>query len=407
MSAIPGMKRHEAWRYRYRLRRDLDHLNDSELSERLHDLLNNIRNRSANGKIDVRPVDGRSEAWWALFTEVLEECSLRGYEYPGPINISQYRSALDHAFDPIPDMDRAIKRYDLHREPYLLKFGTLRWLSESMERGAFRVASAAYYDSEEHNHARRDTELRRYINLNPDNPLSLDSTHGRGWSFVEHSSDYYLMSFAEHYRSRLFGDFAANACLVVFDRRRFLSRLQRALAARLPGWQIQTSRVAYYDPIRADPTRIVVPTCKPFKHAYQEEVRVLALPNGPVAQLDPVHLELGPLSDCAALVDLTTYPPALVPHDPLDDPIQHYGSVNQEHQMVNHLPDVSKMQGLVLNKGSHGHEDWTFQVQYTDAAGTWHEIKMPMLDGLYLLNMLRTAEEEQRLKLWNQPPNAP
>ena len=74
--------------------------------------------------------------------------------------------------------------------------------------------------------------------------------------------------------------------------------------------------------------------------------------------------------------------------------------------MVNRLPDVSKMQGLVLNKNAHGHEDWTFQMQYTDAAGIWHEVNMPMLDGLYLLNMLRTAEEEQHLKLWNRPPSA-
>lgn len=406
MSAVLRMKRHEGWRYRYRLARDLDHLNDAELSERLHDALNNIRNRSANGKLGVRPVDGPGEAWWVIFTEVLEECALRGYKYPGPINFSQYRSALDHAFEPIPDMDRAFDRYGLARRPYLLKFGSQRWLSESMERGAFRIASAAYYDSEEHNHARRDTELRRHVNLSPRDPLARGSRHGTGWSFVEHHTDYYLMSFAERYTSRLFGDFASDSCLVIYDRRRFLSRLQRALATKLPGWQIQTSRVAYYDPVRVDPARIVVPTWKPFRHDYQDEVRLLALPRGRIAQLEPIHLELGPLHDCAVLVDQTTYPPVSVPHDPLNDSVQMYGLVNQENAMINHLPEVSRMQGLVLNKDARDHEEWTFQVQYTDAAGAWHEIKMPMLDGLYLLNMLRTAEEEQHLKLWNRPPSA-
>jgi len=404
MPTTPAMKRHDMWRYRYRQARDLDHLSAEELSERLHDCINNIRIRSAKDKLSVRvPMDRVSETWWSLLTEILEECSLRGYPYPGPIDISKFRSTLDHAFDPIPDMDRIISCYDLQHRSYVLKFGDYRWLSQSIKHGRFRIASAAYYDSNEHNHARRDTELQRHVKLNPrDSNFSQLQAVG-GWATVAADTDYYLFSLTETYNSRLFGDFAANSCLVVFDKRKFLSRLQRAAAKQLPGWQLQVSRVNYYDPVRIDPSKIVVPSFKPFRHAYQEELRLTCLPPQPTARLEPIQIELGPLDDCATLADLMAFPPAKLPHDPYDDPIQNFGSCRLEENMVNHLPEAAKIQGVVLNKGAPRHENWTFQIQYTDAAGAWHELKMPMLDGLYLLNLLQAAEQEQHLGLWDRP----
>jgi hypothetical protein len=87
------MKLHDMWRYRYRQARDLDHLNAEELSERLHDCTNNIRIRSSKGKLSVRvPTDRVAESWWVPFTEILEECLLRGYPYPGPIDVSKVLS---------------------------------------------------------------------------------------------------------------------------------------------------------------------------------------------------------------------------------------------------------------------------------------------------------------------------
>lgn len=198
------MKRHEIWRHRYRQARDLDHLNDEELSARFFDAFNNIRTRTPKGKLGVRIDD----PWSSVLTEVLEECSLRGYPYPGPINISKYRDTLEHAFDPIPNMDRIISRYNLERRPYVMKFGELRWLRQTIESGCIRIASAAYYDSDDHNHARRDSELKRYVRLNPQNPKYSDTR-----TSLDAQSDYYLYSLTETFTPRLFGDFAANACL--------------------------------------------------------------------------------------------------------------------------------------------------------------------------------------------------
>jgi hypothetical protein len=397
------MKRHEMWRHRYRNSRDLDHLTAEELSERLHDCINNMRTRTPGAKIGVRsPREPAGEKWITLFTEVLEECALRGYDYPGPITIAKFQAALDHAFDPIPDMDRALAQYRAKRGRHLLKFGDARWLTESIRYGRFRIASASHYDADAHNHARRDTELRRHTRLNPKYMRKESPALGDEWSAVSASTDYYLFSLSERYSSRLFGDFASDACLIVFDRARFISRLQQSISHHLPGWQVQVSRINYYDPVRIDRAKIVVPTFKPFRHEYQEEMRLLCVPPTRHETLAPIYIELGPLDDCAALVDLSSHPPVAIPHDPRDDPIQVFGKNNSVASMVNSLPHAAKIQGIALDKSAHNHTEWTFQLQYTDAAGNWHELRMPMLDGLYLLNLLRTAEQEQGLSLWNR-----
>lgn len=65
--------------------------------------------------------------------------------------------------------------------------------------------------------------------------------------------------------------------------------------------------------------------------------------------------------------------------------------------MVHKLPDASKIQGIVLYKSGQTQKDWYFELQYTDEANEWHEFRLSMLDGLYLLNLLKAADEEQHL----------
>jgi hypothetical protein len=405
------MKRHEWWRHNYQNARDLDHLSPEELSERLHDCINNIRTRTPRGKLGLLPVDQPvGQTWMTLFTEVLEECSLRGYPYPGPISIAPQRASLDHAFDPIPDMDRVLEKHNLKTKPYLLKFGESKWLRPSFDFGRFRIASASYYDSGVHNHARRDTELERFIHLNPQNPLyagitglnaSQASPSGNSAS-IKSPTDYFLFSLSAAYSARLFGDFASTACLIIHDPHQFLSKVRDAIGARLSGWRVETTYVTYYDPVRVNPGEIVVPRFKPFKHAYQTELRIVCLPPRPIAELSPFEIEVGSLSDCAEFVDLSSHPSPPTPHDPTEDPIRLFGTTKLESTMVHQLPSVFKMQGIVFNKSAPKHEDWYFEVQYTDEVDAWHQFKLPMLDGLYLLNLLQGVEKEQHLGLWNR-----
>lgn len=392
------MKRHEWWRHYYRQNRDLDHLSPEELSERLHDCINNIRTRTERGKLGLLDVkEPHGETWATLFTEILEECVLRGYPYPGPISIAAHRSSLDHAFDPIPDIEPVLKKYNLRPKSYLLKFGDSTWLSKSYEKGKFRVASASYYDRDEHNHARKDKEQRRFFRLNPKSPHYIE-----GQSSVSSPTDYLLFCLSAAYSSRLFGDFNSDACLVIFNPHIFLNKIIRTAKQRLPDWKIEYFPVTYFDPVRVSPHEIVIPKFKPFRHAYQNEMRIVCMPPVTTARLEPVEIEMGSLSDCATLVDLNSHPPVRLPPDPKDHPLQTYGNLNLETAMVNHLPDAARIQGIQLNKSASDHKDWYFLLQYTDDKDHWHQLQIPMLDGLYLLNLLSEAEKDQHLGLWNR-----
>ena len=70
---------HEQWcRERYRKNRDLDHLLPDDLSERLFDCLNNLRIRTERGKLGLKAFKEGGEKWLIWFTEILEECVIRG-----------------------------------------------------------------------------------------------------------------------------------------------------------------------------------------------------------------------------------------------------------------------------------------------------------------------------------------
>lgn len=410
------MKRHEWWRQQYREARDLDHLSPEQLSLRLFECINNSRTRTERGKLGIlSPREENGERWMVWTTEVFEECALRGYSYPGPITISGYRAAFEHAFDPIPDMNRALARFNgASPAKYLLKFGDPYWLRQSLEKGSFRIAPASFYDKDAHNHARRDKELQREVTPNPRNPRIQTFMSARGvvpppgkivsTLTISSPTDYYLFSMTTSYTARLFGDFQATACLVIHDAPRFVDRLTTAVAETAAGLRCEIGTITYYDPVRADPDVLDANLrfFKPFKHAYQDELRLTWVPAEPVAELQPIFVELGPLYDCADLVDLTSHPPVELPPDPADAPVVRYGTFTEERHMVNMLPEVAKLMGLSLSREAPDHGDWFFEVQYTDSKGAWHELKMPMLDGLYLLNLLREAEKNQHLEFWNR-----
>jgi hypothetical protein len=385
------MKRHEMWRLNYRKRRDLDHLTPDELSERAHDCINNLRTRTERGKLGLLSLKtAGGEAWIVRWTEIMEECKLRGYSYPGPISLAQHRQSLDHAFDSIPDMSRVLAGVDSAKQPCLFKFGEPKWLRQSFERGRFRIASAYYYDSVQLNHARRDTELTRQFRLNPRDPAS------RCFE-IRSPNDYLLFCLATQYSARLFGDFASSACLVIRRPAVFLMRIASALQAKLPQWRIQTDLISYFDPVRVDPAKVAVPWFKPFRHFYQQELRIVGLPPSSASKLEPIEIEIGSLADCATCVDKDTNPPAALPPDPIDEPIRVFGSGRPDLFMKNTLPDASNVQGILLNKSSDKREDWSFEMQYTDAAGTWYQLRMPVSQGLYLMSLLQAADKEQVL----------
>ena len=408
------MKRHELWRQHYRGRRDLDHLGPERLSERYADIINNLTVLTERKKIGVgRIEDPEVLAWMVLSTEVLEECVLRKYSYPGPISIAKYRDRLTDLSTPVLDVGEVLTRRSLAGKPYLLKFGQLKWLKPTIEVGSFRVSPASFYDRPELNHATRDKELVRTIIPNPRDSrvrafldvqkVQVPDGKRPDTVAIQSLTDYYMASFSNVYSRRLFGDFRADACLVIFNPKMFLDRLIEALRPRLPGWRCWVASITYFDVVRADPAEIQANLAffKPLCHVYQKEIRLVCLPPEPKLNLEKIDLELGCLDDCAELVETTSHPEVILPPDPDDAPIVKYGNIKEDGP-VNELPPVGRIQGMMIDRQAPRHEDWLFKIQYTDPKGEWHALNVPLLDGLYLLNMLREAEKRQGLAFFNR-----
>lgn len=70
---------------------------------------------------------------------------------------------------------------------------------------------------------------------------------------------------------------------------------------------------------------------------------------------------------------------------------------------VNKLPEVGRIQGVQLTKGPDPKQS-TIDLQYTDPAGRWHEVTMPFLDGMYLLNLLRAVQIDMGFDMPFEPP---
>jgi hypothetical protein len=251
------------------------------------------------------------ESWWIRFTEVLEECVLRRYDYPGPINMSGYADALEHAFAPIPHVAPYLGR--LKRGGYLMKFGKSEHLRSGFEKGKFLLSPASYYERNEHNHARRDRELSRTVIPNPRNPSAaaflssqkLCAPQGKVVGSIElrEQYDYYLFSLTSAYSSRLFGDFDADACVLIHDPVTFFQRLIEGVRRCIGPTQYEIAPVKYFDPVRIDPSLVDVPFWKPFSHSYQSEVRVI-WPSALQLVLPRVDIEIGSLKDCARFITL-------------------------------------------------------------------------------------------------------
>lgn len=60
---------------------------------------------------------------------------------------------------------------------------------------------------------------------------------------------------------------------------------------------------------------------------------------------------------------------------------------------VNVLPAVGRIRGLTRSEGF-DYQNMAVKLQYTDRSNTWHEVEMPFLDAMYLLNLLKAMQQD-------------
>ena len=70
---------------------------------------------------------------------------------------------------------------------------------------------------------------------------------------------------------------------------------------------------------------------------------------------------------------------------------------------ITQLPDADRIQGVHLLPGASPHLT-EVALQYSNARTGWCEVKMPLMDALYLLNLLEALSKEHGYDALRKPP---
>lgn len=302
----------DTWRSEYRANRYLQHLSQEELVARAGHLMTNLLALTAENKIGLLEVRGPAAQWHRKWGHALEEFVLRHGPFPAGMS-PEIQKSLQIPDTDTPPIPPAYADLRPRAGSFLVKLGRREHLEPFIDSGVIRIAPASAYDDPSLNAAIADDELSfetitpttdvRLELLPPDGgpPIPLPAS---GNLRVRHTlpTNYYVSCFSTAADFRLFGDFGANACVVIRDPREFLIRLTRAFRAHISGFKVGGGAVRYLDPLEARPIDVYLPMVKHFRYWYQWEYRVYWLPDTPLKQLEPLFLDLGSLGDIADIL---------------------------------------------------------------------------------------------------------
>lgn len=312
------LPRHVVWRREYRARRYLERLSREELEQRAKDVFVNLHVLDEQLLYSPPPINNEGQYWMIMWTHVLEEFHIRYGPYPAGFTSGFMQSAAlpEYNFEIMPKATSAAKTLKSARRSRLFKFGQHQYLRPALERGSIRVAPASSYSDSSLNPAIRDEELQVSFSA-PASEVKLeaiDEKTGKSKGLIRPSgnvtftlqspTNYYVYCMASAYALRLYGDFEADACLVIHRPKEFNRKLIRGFEAAMPGWKGLTVDVNYFDPLNFNKRQSDVFALKHFRYSYQKETRLVWLPPAPEMKLDLVYLELGDLSEYCELISL-------------------------------------------------------------------------------------------------------
>lgn len=298
----------EYMQYRY-----MAHLDRKSLGKRAIAIFRNTYQIDSKERFTLDPKDPVTYYWQDRMSEVLQEYAARriGMEEYGKCMAADedLRRSLDGRF---LRAGSTVGGFSTPEEPYLVKYGQYDHMSDLQKLGCIRVAAASKFDDPSLNAARRDEETAREVDWDsailPHTSLSgIPTFLSRPADFrtrtnLSVNTNYYVYCVSEALRARMFGDFQANAALVIHRPPEFERRLRLHLKRHLPGWSFHSRRVEYFDPLNVSPYDVSLPFSKDFSYAYQEEIRFALFPPEPVEELPTVFLDIGSLEDISELV---------------------------------------------------------------------------------------------------------
>ncbi len=283
------MPRHVAWRTWYRGNRYLEYVDDKALVERHHEILNNLFTLTEERKIGIIPMEQGGDYFAALQTHVYEECLLRKYKYPHPLNLDEIQYP-DYDWVGLEKAANHAKTRPLNAGEFLVKYGEYKYLHPTYEKGKIRISPATAYQDPSLNLAINDDELNINIYFHPnreelreleilatelDNPYQ---TVGNIEWPVKARTNYYAYCLGADFSLRMFPDFQADSCLLIYDPKTFIERIFQAMSGLISNWKAFGSGIKYIDPYNTIPKEIAIYRTKHFKYAYQKEYRLCWMP---------------------------------------------------------------------------------------------------------------------------------
>jgi hypothetical protein len=295
--------RQQLWEEQYQANSYLHGKPETHLVERFAYLSDNLMSVTEGGQMGFETEPRMINLIMRRMNHVFMEFNSRGGI---PVHVRDKIKMPDLARSRSPGGARAFNSRTRKDVPQACKFGKRAWLKPMLEQGVIRFSPASSYSDPSLNAAIRDDELTFTYFPGKASPAlkTLPHVAGADWMQQRHPSDYYVQCLATTFSLRLFDDFEADACVIVYDGRELGRRVTAELTKRFHGWIIGGVPITYIDPDNPGEGDIVIPACKHMKYLYQQEQRFICHPRTPISKLDHFTMEIGPLTDIAELIFL-------------------------------------------------------------------------------------------------------
>ena len=328
------------WVTEYVRNRYLQYESREELTTRLGDAACNAMALTAGGAVDL----SSDETWIRLTEDVGVEAHLRGHPLHKLSNMHP-DVRMKTRFGDKDVCKRAIGPLKGVKLPpwWVVKYGEKEHMRKLYKNGDLLVSSASSFDKQEYNQAVRDKELKfsfkgayfdresRVFTRNSDpncpqykfatmyDAVRMLDLNGPGelnrcYANIDLTSlsDFRLYCVSSVLAPELFSDFDKYDACVMFDWRRFVPRLLRAMRYHMPQTIPCVGMVWYQDPLGAYGTSTFdfasrdFPThmAKHFGYAYQKEVRIAWVPKPHSDRLCSLEVTVGPMEGYACLIEL-------------------------------------------------------------------------------------------------------
>jgi hypothetical protein len=270
----------EYWIQEYRNYRYLEHLSDIDLEDRLKHMIENLLILTPSGKIGLGDLN---QYPWNIFirkfAHTKTEFNIR--------NSSPHHDFLNSSSIPRPDAYNSKQFKNISEivngsNPELIKFGKYEFLSDY----SLKISLAKSFDDPSLNLAQMDDEMKLVFKVGPTEVSAKDSKGnvleliGPAEIKLNLEREYYVFCCSHSFDIRMFDNFEADSCLLIYDYKRFISDIVSKLREKIEIKDSGCDYVTYIDPVQPDikTDEIEIEFCKNLKYQYQNEFRYVFIP---------------------------------------------------------------------------------------------------------------------------------